>query len=142
MKKISLLLVLILFSCSKNKIETNDSLQTDDINYIKNLGLLDDDEKVIRFYSEYKNEVAGNFFTDKKVCEYWIDKRNPSKNQKNFAFYKDIIKLKPNYNPGLTYSKYIEVTKSDGSTFKICMNGTKAEVEDFVNVMVLTWKKH
>ncbi len=141
MKKTYLLLILILFSCSKNKIETNDSLEINDIKYIKNLGLLDDDEKIIRFYSEYKNEVAGNFYTDKRICEYWIDERNVSKSQKKFAFYKDIVKLKPNFNPGLTYSKYVEVTKSDGNTFRICMDGTKAEIEDFVNVMVLTWKK-
>lgn len=142
MKKAALLFVLFLLSCSNNKIETNDSLSAEDIKFIKGLGLLEDGEKIIRFYSEYKKRVAGNFYTNKRIAEYWIDENTDSKNQKNSVLYKDVAKLEPNYNPGLTYSKYVLVTKSDGGTFKVCMDGTKTEMEDFVDNLILTWKEN
>lgn len=142
MKKILILFVLFLFSCSNNKIETNDSLKTDDIKYIRDLGLLDSGEKIIQFYSEYKNSVAGNFYTNKRIAQYWIDENDDSKNMKNSALYNEVVKLEANYNPGALYSKYVLITKSDGSTFKVSVNGTKAEIENFVNGMDSAWKQN
>ena len=109
---------------------------------IKNLGLLTETEKIVAFYSEYRNEVAGNFYTDKRVAQYWIDKRNSLKNQKNFAFYKDIISITPNYNTGITYAKYVLIEKSDKRSFKVYFDGTKSETENFVKNMITTWKKN
>ncbi len=67
--------LLCLVGCSDNKIETDKTLSKADKQYIQSLKLLDTDEKVIKFYSEYKNKVAGNFFTDKRLAKYWVDER-------------------------------------------------------------------
>src|SRR5690242_21871006 len=89
MRKIFIVCMLsFLFSC--NHIQTGDTLSRSDIEYIQNLHLLDQNEKIYKFYSEYKKKVAGNFFTNKRIAKYWIDERNKEKNQISFAFYPDI----------------------------------------------------
>src|SRR5436305_13303777 len=100
-----------LFSCSGNHIETGDTLSETDIEYIQSLNLLDKDEKIYKFYSEYKKKVAGNFFTNKRIAKYWIDERNKEKNQISFAFYSDIKSINTVYNPGATYCPYMLITK-------------------------------
>jgi hypothetical protein len=73
-KKYYLIIAIILFSCSSNHIETADTLNKADIEYIQSLHLVDKDEKIYKFYSEYKKKVAGNFFTNKRIVKY----RSPS----------------------------------------------------------------
>jgi hypothetical protein len=70
-------ILLLLISC--NKIENSKTLDKKDIEFIQSLGLLEDDEIIYGFYSEFKNSVAGNFFTDQRVASYWIDERNSKK---------------------------------------------------------------
>jgi len=66
-------ILLLLISC--NKIENSKTLDKKDIEYIKSLGLLEDDETIYGFYSEFKNSVAGNFFTNQRLASYCIDDR-------------------------------------------------------------------
>jgi hypothetical protein len=134
-------LFLLLTSC--NKIETSETLSKDDIAYIQRLGLLEKDERIIQFYSEYKNSVAGNFFTDRKMVSYWIDERDTTKNHVSFANYKDIASIDAHYlSSALTYAPYMKVTKKDGSHFKICVEGEKAEIKVFFEKAVAMWKAH
>lgn len=56
-----------------------DTLEKTDIERIKKLDLLDRNEKIDKFYSEFKNEVAGNFLTDRRITKYWIDERDKTK---------------------------------------------------------------
>jgi hypothetical protein len=137
----SILILLLITSC-QNKIESNETLNDTDLQRIKNIKLLDNDEKIIQFYSEYKNKVAGNFYTNKRIAKYWLDERDTLKNKIEFAYYKDIIKLEPIYKVGLTYSPYILVTKSDNKTFKVCVNGTEEEKKYFYVEAVKMWKKN
>jgi len=78
-----------LFSGRVN-IETEDTLSKTDIERIQKLNLLDKDEKIYKFYSEFKNKVAGNFFTDRRIAKYWIDENDKTKDVTVFAFYQDI----------------------------------------------------
>lgn len=87
------LFISILLFASCNKIETGDTLGKTDVERIRSLNLLDKDEKIYKFYSEYKNKVAGNFFTDKRMASYWIDKHDKSKDKRVFAYYPDINQL-------------------------------------------------
>jgi len=48
--------------------------------------LLDKDEKIYKFDSEFKSDVAGIFFTDKRLAKYWIDKKDKTKDQISFAY--------------------------------------------------------
>lgn len=79
MKKYLIIILTMLLLISCNKIETNQTLDKEDLKYIKSLNLLSDGENIYKFYSEYKKNVAGNFFTDKRIATYWIDERNSKK---------------------------------------------------------------
>jgi hypothetical protein len=135
------LFIVTVFSC--NKIETGETLSKNDLAYIKSLGLLENNESIIKFYSEYKNSVAGNFFTNYKMASYWIDERDSTKNYVSFAYYKDIASIDTNYmSSSLTYSPYMVVTKRDGSSFKVCADGNKAEIKAFFEEAITIWKSY
>ena len=140
-KYIIITLLLLLSSC--NKIENQKSLSQDDINRIKSLKILDDDDETIyQFYSQFKNEVAGNFYTNKRIASYWIDKRDAKKNQTDFAYYKDIIKIDTIYKAGLTYSPYMLITTKNSKTFKVCIDGKKDEIKTFFENSLQEWQKN
>ncbi len=141
MRKIQFSFMLsFLFSC--NHIVTGNNLSKSDIEYIQSLKLLDNDEKVYKFYSEFKKRNAGNFFTDKRIAKYWIDERDKEKNQLTFAFYKDIKSIDTVYNAGATYSPYMLVTKLDSTTFKVSVYGKKEEIKSFFEDALKTWQQH
>jgi hypothetical protein len=133
-------ILLLLFSC--NQIENSNTLSQEDINHIKSLNLIDDGERVYKFYSEYKKSVAGNFFTDRRIATYWIDERNAEKNEISFAFYEDIINIDTVYNAGVTYSPYMLVTKKDSTQFKVSVNGKKEEIRSFFEEAIQQWKSN
>lgn len=132
-------ILLLLISC--NKIENSKTLDKKDIEYIKSLGLLEDDETIYGFYSEFKNSVAGNFFTDQRLASYWIDERDSNKNKVKFAYYNEIIKIDTVYNVGVTYSPYLLVTKTNDSTFRVSVDGEKEEIKAFYKGVIREWKK-
>jgi len=66
-----LLLTLFLVSC--NGIETGDSLSSKDFQRFRSLHLIENGERLYKFYSEFKKSVAGNFYTDRRMASYWID---------------------------------------------------------------------
>ena len=138
----NLILILLFLSSCQNKIETNETLSNADLQRIKKIKLLENDEKIIQFYSEFKNKIAGNFYTNKRIANYWLDERDTLKNKVEFAYYKDIIKLEPFYKVGLTYCPYILVTKSNNETFKVCVDGTEKEKQSFYIEAVKIWKKN
>jgi len=135
--KWSSIILILLFSC--NSIETGETLSKDDITYIKNLGLLDDNETIIKFYSEYKNRVAGNFISNKRIGEYWVDKKEKNRNSINYAFYKDIKNIDTVYYAGATYAPYMLITKMDNTRFKVNVDGTKKEIKSFFEDGLKRW---
>jgi hypothetical protein len=140
MRTICLLLALVcLASCQK--IETGKTLSKKQIEYIKSLGLLDDNETIIKFYSEFTKKKAGNFYTDKRMAEYWIDESNSSKDHRNSAWYSEIVAIDTNYMHGaLTYAPYMWVTKKDGTHFKVCVEGSHKAVKAFFEDAIKIWK--
>ena len=141
MRKIQFCFILsFLFSC--NHIETSNSLSKSDIEFIQTLHLIDKDEKIYKFYSEFKKKNAGNFFTDKRIAKYWIDDRDKDNNQLSFAFYPDIKSIDTVYNAGATYSPYMLVTKLDSTQFKVSVNGKKEEIKSFFEEALKMWIQH
>jgi len=132
---------IFLIACN-NKIESGETLAKTDKDYIQSLNLLDKDEKIYKFYSEYKNKIAGNFFTNKRLAKYWIDNQNKSKNEISFAYYLDIKSIDTIYNAGATYCPYLLVTKKDGSKFKVCVEGTRNDIKTFFEEALNTWKRN
>jgi hypothetical protein len=122
-------------------IETDDTLSNEQINYIRRIGLLDSDERIIKFYSEYRKKIAGNFFTNKRLAKFWIDEKDSSRNYKAFAYYTDIVSIDTNYmRNSLTYTPYLEVTKRDGTKFKVGVSGNKQNVRTFFEDAIARWK--
>ncbi|MCZ8023554.1 MAG: hypothetical protein O9294_17455, partial [Cytophagales bacterium] len=68
----------ILLSCD-HSTRNGTELSQADRDYIKGLGLLDDNENIILFDGQSDFKTSGNFFSDKRIASYWIDKRDKSK---------------------------------------------------------------
>jgi hypothetical protein len=137
LRKFLFVLILLIVAC--NNIEAGDTLGKGDIERIQLLKLLDKDEKIYKFYSEFKNEVAGNFFTDKRIASYWIDERDKSKDKRVFAYYPDIKSIDTIFYAGATYSPYMLVTKQDSSQFKVCVDGKRNEIKEFFEEALSIW---
>jgi hypothetical protein len=147
MKKNWFNLALLFFSsCNQfssfNQIETHNTLSEADIKYIQSLNLLDRDEKIRQFYSEFRKKNAGNFFTNKRIATYWIDEREEEKNELSFAFYSDIKSIDTVYNAGLTYCPYMRITKLDSTQFDVCVYGEREEIKYFFEEAMNLWKQH
>jgi len=138
----NILLFLFLSFIACNHIQTGRTLSKSDIERIQKLNLLDKDEKIYKFYSEFKSDAAGNFFTDKRLAKYWIDKNDKTKDQISFAYYPDIKSIDTVYNPGVTYSPYLLVTKNDGSQFKVCVDGNHEEIKEFFEEALNKWRQN
>lgn len=135
------LLILLLFTTC-NKIHQGKELGQKDIDLLRSLNLLDEEENVISFYSNYKKSVAGNFYTDKRVATYWLDK-NPNKEQKiEFACYQDILQVDSVFSVGATYAPYLLITRKDSSQFKVYVDGDAKEKTVFYQDVVAHWKQN
>jgi hypothetical protein len=137
LRKFLFISIVLLVSC--NKVETGDTLSNNDIKHIQELQLLDKGEKIYKFYSEYKNKVAGNFFTDKRMASYWIDDRDKSKDKRVFAYYPDIKAIDTIFYAGSTYCPYMLVTKQDNSQFKVCVDGKRNQIKAFFEEALSIW---
>jgi hypothetical protein len=124
-----------------NQIESSKTLDQDDILRLKEMRLLEKDETVYKFYSEYRKDVSGNFFTDLRIATYWIDKRNSKKNEIEFAYYSDIANIDTVYYAGLTYTPYMLVTRKDSSNFRVSVDGEREEVKLFFETALREWKQ-
>ncbi len=140
MKQTIWILFFVLPAC--NGIISGDKLTKSDIQRIQKLGLLEKDETILKFYSEYKKSVAGNFFTNKRLASYWLDETDKSKNNINTAFYQDIISIDTVCNAGTTYSPFMNVMRKDSSIFKVCFDGEKNEIRKTFVEAITKWKEN
>jgi hypothetical protein len=132
---------IILLSCHNQKIETENSLQKPTLNLIKSLGLLENDEKIIKYYSNFEKNKAGSFFTSRRIAHYWLDKYDKSKNDTSFAFYENISSIDTVYEVPDTFSPYMKITKSDNTEFKIYVDVGKEETKLFFEDAIKLWKQ-
>jgi hypothetical protein len=139
-KTATILLALLLFSC--NHITRGDDLSASEVAYIKSLGILDSNENIIKFYSNYTFKNAGNFFTDKRVAKYWITEEKNGKNKISSAFYQDIKSIDTFYNVDFTFCPYMKVTKLNGKYFEVCADGSKAKIKRFFEEAMEQWRRH
>ncbi len=130
----------ILISCQD--IETGKSLNKKTIMLIKDMGLLDNDEKIAKYYSNYSEDKAGNFFTDKRIAHYWLDENDNSKTDVSFAYYEDIIAIDTNF---IVYDfdiPYMTIWKKDSTNFRVFIDGTEKQKRDFFNEAIDIWKRN
>ena len=136
---ICLALLLLIYSC--NHIKSGDKLSSSERSTIDRLYKLDAREKVDKFYSEHTSDVAGNFFTNKRIANYWLDKNDKARTAVNFAWYSDIMSIDTVFNAGATYCPYMLITRKDSSQFKVFADGDKADVNAFFTGAMNNWKR-
>src|SRR5664279_3516123 len=136
------LFFILVFLTACNHIQTGYTLSKTDIDRIQKLNLLDKDERIYKFYSEFKSDVAGNFFTNKRLAKYWIDKKDKTKDQISFAYYPDIKSIDTVYNAGATHCPYMLVTKNNGSQFKVGFDGKQKEIKEIFEEALNEWAQN
>jgi|SRR5688572_7521710 len=129
----------IFISCQN--IETGDTLKKETVNHIKSLGLLDENEKILKFYSNFKKEKAGNFFTNKRIAHYWLDDHDDSKTDVSFAYYQDIRSIDTTFTVYDFDIPYMTVEKKDSTTFRVYIDGTVEQRKAFFEEAINIWKK-
>ena len=141
----SLLILAGVSACSH--IKTGDRLSTADINYIKGLGILDKDEKIILFESHTGTlnslKTSGSYFTDKRIASYWIDNSNKQQTTINSAYYSEIDTIKTvDLSHALTMASYLSVVKNDGQTFNVFISPNEEETLRFFSTAISEWRQH
>jgi hypothetical protein len=135
-----ILAIALIFTSCQN-IESGESLNKETITQIKELGLLDDNERIIKYYSNYEKDKAGNFFTDKRIAHYWLDEHDVSKTDISFAYYQDIASIDTNFKANDFDIPYMVVKKKDSTAFKVYIDGTLKQKKAFFEEAIKIWKK-
>jgi len=136
------ILLTSLIACKNEKIETGQTLKKETLDLIKSLGLLDDNEQILKYYSNFEKEKAGNFFTTKRIAHYWLDNHDNEKSDTSFALYKDIAHIDTLYEVPDTFAPYMTITRKDSSKFRIYIGGKEEEMKSFFEEAIMTWKKN
>ena len=128
------------------KKHIDNRLNKKEIQYIKKLGLLNDQEHIIYFNSQgslFSIKSSGNFISNKRLATYWIDNHDKNKNTIDFAFYEDIdtIKCVENYR-SLTYASYLLVKKKNQQEIKIYVDADSNLTWKFFNKAISNWQEH
>lgn len=137
MKYTIIFFVAILISC--NRIENGNKLSKSDIKRIESLYKLDKSETIINFYTEFKNSVAGNFYTEQRIASYWIDEKDETKNKINSSYFTEIKQIDTVIYAGAIYSPYLKITKVNNSSFNVCFDGEKKELRKIFNDVLNHW---
>ncbi|MBN2893461.1 MAG: hypothetical protein JXL97_16425 [Bacteroidales bacterium] len=133
------LIVILSFSC-QNGLKTGDELSTAQISYIKSLGILEDDEKIIFFDSQGGYKMSGNFLSDKRLASYWIDNNHPEESSIEFAFYSEIDSIKVvDKTTAVTLSSYIIVFVNDTVDFKVYLDVDEISLSKFYEKTLELW---
>ncbi len=135
-------LLLLNFFIACQSIETGDTIDKKTIAQLKEMGLLDNDEKVVKFYSNYEKDKAGNFFTNKRIAHYWFDKQDVAKQAISFAYYEEIVAIDTTLKVYNFDIPYMIVTKTDSTSFRVYIDGTAKQKRDFFIEAISIWKKH
>ncbi|UOQ74205.1 hypothetical protein [Hymenobacter cellulosilyticus] len=133
-------LVLLILFTSCEKIEPGNALDAETTNLITSLGLLDKDEQIVYFYSNYKKSRAGSFFTDKRIARYWLEDQ-PAKTEIKFSFYKDIVSIDTVYKVPYFDCPYMIITSKNGTKFRAYVDGDTQEKRAFFEKVISLWRK-
>jgi hypothetical protein len=134
--------LLLVFSCGL-KAKNEDNLTAKDLEFIRDLGILDADETILLFESNggiSGLKQSGNFVTEKRVASYWVEN---NLTEKNFAFYSQIDSMKlNNKTTAVTLASSISIYKHDNTTFEIYVDADSTRLNQFYNQTVQLWEKN
>ena len=134
-----IVILLTVLICSCQHIQSGGEIKKSTYQLIRSLGLLSKDEEIIRYYSNYVEKRAGNFYTNKRIAHYWLDEHDLIKNDTSFAYYHEIISIDTTYIVPDTFSPYMTIKKSDSSQFKVYVEGSREEVKSFFEDAIRQW---
>src|SRR5688572_13817944 len=106
-----LLIYSSIFFISCNEIQSGAAVKKETVDLIKSLKLLDKDEIIIKYYSNHREELAGNFFTNKRIAHYWLVENSNVGVNINTAYYNDIISIDTIYKVEELAVPYMKITK-------------------------------
>lgn len=142
MRIFPILYIIFVFLLSCQSIQTGKNVNNSTIKLIKSLGLLAEDEQIIKYYSNYTERRAGNFFTNRRIAHYWLDEHDQSKNDTSFAYYESIVAIDTIYAVPDTFSPYMRITRSDSTTFKVFVGGSLEQIKVFFEDAIRIWRNH
>ncbi|MEI7979983.1 MAG: hypothetical protein WCI53_14130, partial [Bacteroidota bacterium] len=118
-----LMWVIFFISSCGSAIKKGDQLSSEDLKYIRSLGILDEGEKILLFDSQGAlggKRTSGNFITEKRLATYWIDDHDIKLNVVESAFYPDIDTIiTKDQSKSATYASYLEVRTKDKRNFQV-----------------------
>ncbi|MDB5091018.1 MAG: hypothetical protein JWR09_5012 [Mucilaginibacter sp.] len=142
LKVIPGIILVFLFSSCLPGIKKGTDISRNHIDYIKKLGILSDNERILLFVSQGRMKVSGNFFTDKRIAAYWIDETHKENSFIKSAFYKEIDSIAPHLIKKANHSSYLEVYKNNGQKFKVYAEAGSGETNYFFEEAIAEWKKN
>lgn len=128
-------------SCLQSGNES--SLDQEDIQFIRDLGLLEASEEIEMFESNggFKGlKESGNFITDRRIASYWIE---DGKKDLHWAFFKDEIDsiTFTDLVSALTYASYLTVYKHDAEPFNVYVDADSVRTYAFYKHAMDNWEK-
>ncbi len=131
-----------LLSCSSSKNES--TLNSSDIRYIQELGILNKNENIEIFESNggFKGlKQSGNFITSDRIATYWIEDNQKEIESAYFSTEIDSITFTDLISK-LTYASYVTVYRTDGRNFKVYVDADSVRTYQFFNKAQQNWMKY
>lgn len=109
--------------------------------FFESIGALDEDEKVLYFYStgflSYKED--GNFFTDRRVVSYWRDP-GPEEFHIAQAEYSEIQSIDPEFTDSFLDDSIIKITLKDDTHFSLYVSNELGKDHVFYESLKRRWR--
>ena len=111
-----------------------------DLDYFKELGIHEDGETVLYFYSAamFSKKNDGNFFTDRRVVSYWVE------NGETFvesAEYDAIANIAIGYSDSVMEDTQIDIRRDDGTEFQLYISNEMKKDKEFSERLMEIWKE-
>lgn len=142
---VPVVLLIVLSACADGERGRNE-LSQQELDNIRSLGLLDSGEVILDLHSNAggRDPVlhAGNFYTDRRVARYWIDK-DPERTKIKTAWLTDVDTLIPHFHNPWPASSAIQVRTGPHSWFNLYVNGEGEDevTTSFYSGLLEKWKK-
>ena len=122
------------------QVVPGDKLWASDVEFLKEINVLSEDEKIVYFnsYGLFSIKGGGTFFTDKRVVAYWEDPPFWGELVVEMAAYNDIAHVKQG-STDLFGTIEIKITRTDGSWFFIVISSEGGKDKDFVSALRSRW---
>ncbi|MCC3160314.1 hypothetical protein LJ737_23960 [Hymenobacter sp. 15J16-1T3B] len=129
----------------RGRVQAGAELTAAELQRLRQLGLLAPGETVRLFDSQAGlrgSAQAGNFFTDRRLAAYWLEKDRPGRSSITYAYYPDVDTLYGiDRSQTLTYASYLEVRCHDGRRFNVYVSADSAQTRRFFRAATAEWQR-